>query len=156
MYAVIRKGKLANAKTTTTDALQFLDKALQDMSKIPGFISCYALASGEREVTTISLFETAGGAEESNRFARENVTKARDLLGPVNLEVSQGEVRGAARRRSLRWRWRDDRTHHTGTRRARSGCPRRELECRLGADSGSAVGVFPYRREPGELCEGVG
>jgi hypothetical protein len=93
MYAVIRKGTLANAKTTTTDALQFLDKALQDMSKIPGFISCYALATGEREVATISLFETAEGAEESNRFARENVSKSHDLLGPVNLEISQGEVR---------------------------------------------------------------
>ena len=62
------------------------------LSKIPGFVSYYAVVTGGDTITGISIFEDQAGAEESGRLAVQWVRENISPLMAAPLEVRSGEV----------------------------------------------------------------
>jgi|ERR1700751_1920943 hypothetical protein len=64
------------------------------ISKVAGFVAYYGIETGEDGWVSISVFETAAGAEESNgvaaKFVKDNPDLARLLKSPP--EVVAGSV----------------------------------------------------------------
>ena len=96
MYASIRRytpkgGTLSKAKIEelTRRIEQSFLPVVQD---VPGFHGYYVLGAGEKELVSISIFESQSGAKESNRRAAEFVRNdpLKDLLGSP--EVTEGNL----------------------------------------------------------------
>src|SRR3954466_2342531 len=81
MYAAIRQ---VQAKSGTADELarRIKQGAIPIISNVPGFMGYYVVYAPDDTVTTISVFNTVEGAEESNRRALAWIEKD---LGPLLL-----------------------------------------------------------------------
>lgn len=95
MYAVIRLAKRAVEPALSDEELVHrIDTELVPMfNRIPGFIAYYVVDTGERTLTTVSVFETRAGVEESTRTVRDWIERNREAVGSIALDVAQGEVR---------------------------------------------------------------
>lgn len=80
------KGNIAEASKVIHEDL------IPALATMPGFLAYYAIDAGDGIVVSVSVFEDAAGAEESNREAAKVVgTKLSDLVeGPP--EIISGEV----------------------------------------------------------------
>lgn len=97
MFVTIRRYTPKDEGAMTTDATEKLRRQLQDTflplaQKIGGFHGYYAVNLDNRELVTISLYETREGASESNRRAAD-FTKQSPLPFEVGRpDVLEGEV----------------------------------------------------------------
>jgi hypothetical protein len=97
MFATIRRFTPTAAGSMTKDAIQELRRQIDHdflpvVQKIDGFHGYYALTVGEKELVTVSLFETEKGATESNRSSAEFVKKTPLPFQVSKPEISEGEV----------------------------------------------------------------
>ena len=94
MYISIRKYKLTSqdAKTRGELTRQINELFLPQISKAPGFVSYYAVDDGSGTLSTVSVFETRSGAEESNRQAADFSKKNLPTLISGPPEITSGEV----------------------------------------------------------------
>ena len=96
MYATIRRFAAKNpssAKDLFIDLKQRIeDKFLPRLQEIPGFHCYYVVNADNRELVSVSIFETTDGAKESTRRAAEFVKTdpARDQL--KDPEIIDGEL----------------------------------------------------------------
>jgi hypothetical protein len=96
MYATIRRYTPSNPSTLKTDIdglkRRIEQKFLPMLQDVTGFHCYYAVNVGDRELTTISIFEDRKGAQDSNRRAAEFVRTdpLRDML--ADPEVIEGEL----------------------------------------------------------------
>jgi len=90
MHATIRRykvtGDIAEANTVIHQDL------IPVLAKMPSFIAYYAIDAGDGEVTSVSVFEDAAGAEESNRAAAKVVGDKLSHLVEGSPEITAGEV----------------------------------------------------------------
>jgi hypothetical protein len=91
MYATIRRYTLKDAKGGK-DAIASLKQRIErnylpKMQEVQGFHGYYVVNSNDRELTSISIFETAAGAKESTRLSAEFVR-----ADPIKDQVSSPEV----------------------------------------------------------------
>jgi hypothetical protein len=96
MFATIRRYTLKDP-SKGRDAIAGLKPRIEKnfaprLHDVPGFHSYYVVNSSDRELITISIFETRDGAEESTRRASEFVRNdpLKDQL--QGLEVIEGEL----------------------------------------------------------------
>ncbi|MFL5493524.1 MAG: hypothetical protein ACJ8DC_03970 [Gemmatimonadales bacterium] len=96
MYATIRR-YTPKGGTLTKSKIQELTHRVEQgflpiMQDIPGFHCFYVLGAGEKELVSISIFESQSGAKESTRRAAEFVRNdpLKDLLGTP--EVVEGDL----------------------------------------------------------------
>jgi hypothetical protein len=96
MYATIRRYTVRDA-TEAHDAISSLKRRIEEnfvpmIQDLQGFHCYYALTANDRELVTISIFESAAGAQESTRRAAEFVRNdpARELLNSP--EVIEGDL----------------------------------------------------------------
>jgi hypothetical protein len=89
MYASIRKYKSSDVAETVK---RVHEGFVPIISKAPGFVAYYVVDGGGGSLASVSLFETQGGAEESNRMAADWVKAnlASLMAGPP--EITAGEV----------------------------------------------------------------
>ncbi len=91
MYATIRRytAKDANAsRDTFTELKRRLEHHFLPMlQEVQGFHCYYAINANDRELVTVSIFESQSGAQESNRRAAEFVRK-----DPLKDQLSAPEV----------------------------------------------------------------
>jgi hypothetical protein len=96
MYATIRRYTLRDAsrgqKTISGLKQRIEEKFVPKAQEIPGFHCYYVLNANDRELVTISIFETAAGAQESTRRAAEFVRgdPAKDQMSTP--DVVEGEL----------------------------------------------------------------
>ncbi|HEX5387337.1 MAG TPA: hypothetical protein VFW66_11585 [Gemmatimonadales bacterium] len=96
MYATIRH-YTPTPGTATAEKMDALGRQLHDgfvpmLQSVPGFHAYYALNVDDRELITISVFESRSGAEESNRRAAEYLVSNPAPIDAGRPEVMQGEV----------------------------------------------------------------
>ena len=96
MYATIRRYTLKDpgrGKDTIAALKQRIEQNfLPKMQEVQGFHGYYVVNTNDRELTSISIFETAAGVQESTRRAAEFVRSdpAKDQLSPP--EIVEGEL----------------------------------------------------------------
>ena len=96
MYATIRRYGAKNpgsAKDLFTGLKQRIeDKFLPRLQDVPGFHCYYVVNADNRELISVSIFETTDGAKESTRRSAEFVKSdpARDQL--KDTEIIEGEL----------------------------------------------------------------
>ena len=112
MYATIRRYTLKDAKggkDTIASLKQRIERNfLPKVQEAQGFHGYYVVNTNDRELTSISIFETAAGAKESTRLAAEFVRADPDQ-GPVEQPRdhrgrADREPRGSGRRALIRRR----------------------------------------------------
>jgi hypothetical protein len=96
MYATIRRYTVRDA-TKAHDAISSLKGRIEEnfvpmIQDLQGFHCYYVLTADDRELVTISIFESAAGAQESTRRAAEFVRNdpAKELLNSP--EVIEGDL----------------------------------------------------------------
>jgi heme-degrading monooxygenase HmoA len=104
MYAVIRRYTVGRG---SVDALlrRVDESAVPLISKIPGFVSYYALKTKDGRVASISVFDTEAGTEESTKVAATWVKENAASYALGTPDITAGEVlvhRGAAREAAVR------------------------------------------------------
>ena len=96
MYATIRRYTPKGGAITRSKIDELTHRIEQGflpiVQEVPGFHCYYVLSAGEKELVTVSIFETQSGAKESNRRAAEFVRTdpLKDQLGSP--EVIEGEL----------------------------------------------------------------
>lgn len=104
MYAVIRRYTVGRG--SADELLRRVDEsAVPLISKIPGFVSYYALKAKDGRVTSISVFDTEAGTEESSRVAATWVKENAGSYALSAPDITAGEVlvhKGAAREAAVR------------------------------------------------------
>jgi hypothetical protein len=95
MYATLRR-YTPKGGTLTKSKIEELQHRIEQgflpiVQEVPGF-HCYYVLGGEKELVSISIFESKSGAQESGRRAAEFVRNdpLKDLLGSP--QVSEGEL----------------------------------------------------------------
>jgi hypothetical protein len=96
MYATIRRYTVRDA-TTAHDTISSLKRRIEEnfvpmIQDVQGFHCYYVLNANDRELVTISIFESAAGAQESTRRAAEFVRNdpSREMLDSP--EVIEGDL----------------------------------------------------------------
>jgi hypothetical protein len=96
MYATIRRYTLQDA-TTAQDTISGLKRRIEEnfvpmIQDVQGFHCYYVVDANNRELVTISIFESAAGAQESTRRAAEFVRNdpSRELMSSP--EVIEGDL----------------------------------------------------------------
>jgi hypothetical protein len=92
MHIIIRKYRKVDSPKEIT---RFVNESfLPLISKVAGFVAYYGIETGEDSWTSVSVFETPEGAEESNRVAAENIQNNPDLARLVKSkpEITAGSV----------------------------------------------------------------
>jgi heme-degrading monooxygenase HmoA len=104
MYAVIRRYTVGQG--SVDELLRRVDEsAVPLISKIPGFVSYYALKVKDGRVASISIFDTEAGTEESTRIAATWVKESAASFALSAPDITAGEVlvhRGAAPEAAVR------------------------------------------------------
>ncbi len=82
---------------TVAQAAHYAEKGfLPIVGDIPGFVSCHLLDAGDDVLTCMALFESATGAAEAVRAAREWFRDEWSSFRPLPPEVITGEVVAAS------------------------------------------------------------
>ena len=96
MYATIRRYALRDA-TAARSAMPDLKRRIEEnfvpmLQDVQGFHCYYVLTANDKELVTVSIFETATGAQESTRRAADFVKSdpSRDQL--ASPEVIEGDL----------------------------------------------------------------
>jgi hypothetical protein len=95
MYATLRR-YTPKGGTLAKNKIEELQHRIEQgflpiVQEVPGF-HCYYVLGGEKELVSVSIFESQSGAQESSRRAAEFVRNdpLKDLLGSP--EVTEGEL----------------------------------------------------------------
>ena len=89
MHVVVRKW--ANA-AALADAMKQREQEVRSLLQgVPGFVAYYAIRDGST-VTTVSVYQTREGTQESTRVAGEWVKKNLPDAGIAAPEISEGET----------------------------------------------------------------
>jgi hypothetical protein len=95
MYATIRRYTPKGGTLTKSKVEEFQHRIEQGflpiVQEVPGF-HCYYVLGGEKELVSVSIFESRSGAQESSKRAAEFVRTdpLKDLLGTP--EVVEGDL----------------------------------------------------------------
>jgi len=93
MYLVVRTYEQADPQFEEEGFRRVRDELVAILSNIEGFVSYYSAYNKERgTVTSISVYETKEGAEESNRVAVEWGEKNLAIMGTVHPTTWAGEI----------------------------------------------------------------
>ncbi len=90
MYVTIRRYKVTG-DITEADTVIHRD-LIPALAKMPSFIAYYAIDAGDGVAVSVSVFEDAAGAEESNRVAAEVVGSKMSHLVEGPPEITAGDV----------------------------------------------------------------
>ena len=91
MHITIRRYKVESPK----EAAQITnERFIPLISKVAGLVAYYGIETGEDSWTTVSVFETPAGAEESNRVAAEFIKNNPDAARVIKSkpEIIAGSV----------------------------------------------------------------
>ncbi len=96
MFVTIRRYSPKNGAVNKA-SLQLLRRQLHDeflpvVQRIPGFLGCYVLNVGDRELIMLSFCETREGSAESNQCAAEYTMRNPLIFELGRPEVTEGEV----------------------------------------------------------------
>lgn len=96
MFVTIRRYSPKNGAVNKA-SLQLLRQQLHDeflpvVQQIPGFLGCYVLNVGDRELVMLSFCETKEGSAESNQCAAEYTLRNPLIFELGRPEVTEGEV----------------------------------------------------------------
>ena len=87
MYACIRRYKTDSAAEVTRLVNEEFVPRIKNLS---GFVAYYVIDTGEGMLASVSVFETKGGGEESNRMAASWVKeRLPGLLGPADITAGE-------------------------------------------------------------------
>ena len=89
MYASVRRYGTSSAKEVTE---RVKEGFVPIISQGPGFVAYYAIDSGDGVWTSVSIFETQAGAEESNRMAADWIKQNVASLLSGSPEITAGEL----------------------------------------------------------------
>jgi hypothetical protein len=91
MHITIRRYKVESSKEA---ARITNERFIPLISKVAGFVAYYGIETGEDSWTTVSVFETPAGAEESNRVAAESIKNNPDAMRVIKSgpEIIAGSV----------------------------------------------------------------
>jgi hypothetical protein len=93
MYLVVRSYEQADPRFEEEGFRRVRDELVPILSNIEGFVSYYSAYNRERgTVTSISVYETQEGAEESNRVAVDWGSKNLAIMGTVHPTTWAGEI----------------------------------------------------------------
>lgn len=90
MHASVRRWKLKEWFSEVEEAIE--EEFIPRLKEIPGFVSYYFVQTGPEEATTVSIFETREGAEESSRFGRQWGAEHLGARLAEPPEIREGEV----------------------------------------------------------------
>jgi hypothetical protein len=91
MHVTIRRYKTDSSK----EAARLTNEGFIPLiSKVAGFVAYYGIETGEDSWTTVSVFETPAGTEESNRVAAEFIKNNPDAARVIKSkpEIIAGSV----------------------------------------------------------------
>ena len=74
MHATIRRYEGVDAARTNELTAKVNETLVADLRKLPGFAGYYLIEAGEGVISSLSLFETAEQAEESNKIVSTWIT----------------------------------------------------------------------------------
>jgi heme-degrading monooxygenase HmoA len=104
MYAVIRRYTVGRG--SVDELLRRVDESAAPLiSKIPGFVSYYAVKAKDGRLASISVFDTEAGADESTKVAATWVKENAANYSLSTPDITAGEVvvhRGVAREAAVR------------------------------------------------------
>lgn len=93
MYLVVRSYEQSDPRFGNEGFRRVRDELVPILADIEGFVEYYSAYDRERgTVTSISIYETKEGAEESNRVAVEWGTKNLAVMGTVHPTKWAGEI----------------------------------------------------------------
>jgi hypothetical protein len=96
MFVTIRryspKNGAVNKASVQLLRRQFHDEFLPVAQQIPGFVGCYVLNVGDRELITLSFCQTKEASAESNRCSAEYTLRNPLVFELGRPEVTEGEV----------------------------------------------------------------
>jgi heme-degrading monooxygenase HmoA len=90
MYVAI--GRYTGAKGTSDEIGRDAQHAVVFLREMPGFVGWYLLDAGDANWTSVSIFDSRIGAEESTRVAAAYVREHLAQYFPNPPEVTVGEV----------------------------------------------------------------
>ena len=91
MHAVIRRYRVRLG--TVEQAVRYAQKQFVPLARrIPGFVACYLMDTGNDVLTTIGLFETREGMDGAIRLQRDWFRDEWSSFRPLPPEVVAGEV----------------------------------------------------------------
>jgi hypothetical protein len=74
MHATIRRYEGVDAARTNELTAKVNETLVADLRKLPGFTGYYLIEAGDGVISSLSLFETAEQAEESNKIVSTWIT----------------------------------------------------------------------------------
>ena len=74
MHATIRRYEGVDAARTNEVTAKVNETLVADLRKLPGFAGYYLIEAGEGVISSLSLFETAEQADESNKIVSTWIT----------------------------------------------------------------------------------
>jgi len=93
MYLVVRTYEQSDPRFRDEGFSRVRDELLPILAEIQGFVSYYSAYDPDRaSVTSVSVYETKEGAEESNRVAVDWGAKNLAVMGTVHPRAWAGEV----------------------------------------------------------------
>jgi hypothetical protein len=93
MYLVVRSYEQSDPRFGNEGFRRVRDELVPIMAGIEGFVEYYSAYDRERgTVTSISIYETKEGAEESNRVAVDWGAKNLAVMGTVHPTTWAGEI----------------------------------------------------------------
>jgi hypothetical protein len=93
MYLVVRSYEQSDSRFGEEGFRRVRDELVPILAGIEGFVSYYSAYNPERgSVTSVSIYETKEGAEESNRLAVDWGSKNLAIMGTVHPTAWAGEV----------------------------------------------------------------
>ncbi|HUO72121.1 MAG TPA: hypothetical protein VMU39_15245 [Solirubrobacteraceae bacterium] len=93
MHATIRRYEAIDQTRTSELAKKAEDSLLPSLGKLPGFNGYYLIEAGNGVISSVSFFDTAAHAEESNRVASSWLHEERlETALPKPPKITNGEV----------------------------------------------------------------
>ena len=93
MYLVVRTYEQSDPRFGNEGFRRVRDELVPILSGIDGFVSYYSAYDRDRgTVTSVCIYETKAGAEESNRVAVEWGAKNLAMMGTVHPTAWAGEI----------------------------------------------------------------
>jgi len=93
MHATIRRYEAIDQNRTSELAKKAEDSLLPSLGKLPGFNGYYLIEAGNGVISSVSFFDTAAHAEESNRVASSWLHEERlETALPTPPKITNGEV----------------------------------------------------------------
>jgi hypothetical protein len=93
MFATIRRYESIDQSRFSELVTKIDDSLLPKLSELPGFSGYYLIDAGNRVVSSVSVFDTAEHADESNRVASSWLSENKlETVVPTPPKITSGKV----------------------------------------------------------------